>query len=145
MPIAHSSGHWEGDLLILERALENANVTSLVERKSGYTVLIKNGNRHSQPIIDEIGDTFAPLPVFTVRVSPSTAVPGCAASGLWKTGSVPGAGFAIRIHRGKNVNKRIGRFMRVDTDLSAVSQPSGNPSFTCVALALDSSRRKACD
>jgi IS30 family transposase len=36
-------GHWEGDLLIFERALGNANVTSLVERKSRYTVMIKTG------------------------------------------------------------------------------------------------------
>lgn len=38
-------GHWEGDLLIFERPLGHANVTSLVERKSRYTVLIKNPSR----------------------------------------------------------------------------------------------------
>ncbi len=57
-------GHWEGDLLIFERALGNANVTSLVERKSRYTVMIKNGSRHSRPLIDKIVDAFAPLPAF---------------------------------------------------------------------------------
>ncbi|MBB4442998.1 IS30 family transposase [Rhizobium leguminosarum] len=35
-------GHWEGDLLIFRRELGETNVTSLVERKSRYTVMIKN-------------------------------------------------------------------------------------------------------
>lgn len=39
-------GHWEGDLLIFRRDLGEANVTSLVERKSRYTVMIKYGSRH---------------------------------------------------------------------------------------------------
>ncbi|MEY9102842.1 IS30 family transposase [Sinorhizobium fredii] len=57
-------GHWEGDLLIFERTLGNANVTSLVERKSRYTVMIKNGSRHSQSLIDKIVNAFSPLPAF---------------------------------------------------------------------------------
>lgn len=55
-------GHWEGDLLIFERELGHANVTSLVERKSRYTVMIKNPSRHSRPIMDKIIETFSPLP-----------------------------------------------------------------------------------
>ncbi len=44
-------GHWEGDLLIFERPFGEANITSLVERKSRYLVLIKNPSRHSGPIM----------------------------------------------------------------------------------------------
>jgi len=55
-------GHWEGDLLIFERALGHANVTSLVERKSRHTEMIKNPSRHSRPIMDKIIETFSPLP-----------------------------------------------------------------------------------
>jgi len=55
-------GHWEGDLLIFRRDLGEANVTSLVERKSRYTVMIKNGSRHSRPIMDQIVHAFSPLP-----------------------------------------------------------------------------------
>ncbi|MDQ0323773.1 IS30 family transposase [Pararhizobium capsulatum DSM 1112] len=57
-------GHWEGDLLIFERPFGHANVTSLVERKSRYTVLIKNPSRHSRPIMDKIIRAFSPLPAF---------------------------------------------------------------------------------
>ncbi len=57
-------GHWEGDLLIFERHIGPANVTSLIERKSRYTVMIKNQSRHSRPIMDKIIATFSPLPSF---------------------------------------------------------------------------------
>lgn len=40
-------GHWEGDLVIFERPLGHANVTTLVKRKSRYTVLTENPRRHS--------------------------------------------------------------------------------------------------
>jgi IS30 family transposase len=36
-------GHWEGDLLIFERELGHANVTSLVERKSRYVAMMHLG------------------------------------------------------------------------------------------------------
>lgn len=57
-------GHWEGDLLIFRRDLGEANVTSLVERKSRYTVIIKNGSRHSRRSSNKIIDAFSPLPAF---------------------------------------------------------------------------------
>ena len=36
----------------------------LVERKSRYTVTIKNPSRHSRPIMDKIIEAFSPLPAF---------------------------------------------------------------------------------
>ncbi|WP_420889869.1 hypothetical protein [Ensifer aridi] len=86
----------EGDLLIFKRTLGNANVTSLVERKSRYAVMI-NGSRHSQPLIDKIIDTFALLP------ASGTEFRG---SGLWKMDLAPGAGSAIRTHRGRKGRSR---------------------------------------
>ncbi|WP_018239840.1 IS30 family transposase [Ensifer sp. BR816] len=120
-------GHWEGDLLIFERALGNANVTSLVERKSRYTVMIKNGSRHSRPLIDKIVDAFAPLPAFarqSFTFDRGTEFRGfraledglgarswfCDPNSPWQKGAV------------ENTNKRIRRFVPSDTDLSAVSQ-----------------------
>lgn len=50
--------------MIFQRDLGNANLTSLVERKSRYTVMIKNLSRHSRPIMDKIIETFSPLPAF---------------------------------------------------------------------------------
>jgi len=40
-----SFGHWEGDLLIFSRAGTGANVTTLVERRSRFLVLLANPDR----------------------------------------------------------------------------------------------------
>ncbi len=120
-------GHWEGDLLIFQRDLGNANVTSLVERKSRYTVMIKNPSRHSRPIMDKIIETFSPLPAFarqSFTFDRGTEFAGfraledgigarswfCDPSAPWQKGAV------------ENANKRIRRFMPGDTDLAGVSQ-----------------------
>ncbi len=38
-------GDWEGDLMIFERAKGNANIASLVERKTRFAVLFCNNDR----------------------------------------------------------------------------------------------------
>jgi IS30 family transposase len=38
-------GDWEGDLMIFRREHGNANVASLVERKTRYAVLFRNNDR----------------------------------------------------------------------------------------------------
>ena len=120
-------GHWEGDLLIFERELGHANVTSLVERKSRYTVMIKNPTRHSRPIMDKIIKAFSPLPSLarqSFTFDRGTEFAGfraledgigarswfCDPSAPWQKGAV------------ENANKRIRRFMPGDTDLAVVSQ-----------------------
>ncbi|SDO25529.1 Integrase core domain-containing protein, partial [Ensifer sp. YR511] len=120
-------GHWEGDLLIFQRDLGNANVTSLIERKSRYTVMIKNQSRHSRPIMDNIIETFSPLPAFarqSFTFDRGKEFAGfraledgigarswfCDPSAPWQKGAV------------ENANKRIRRFMPSDTDLAGVSQ-----------------------
>ncbi|MBB3424516.1 IS30 family transposase [Rhizobium sp. BK312] len=120
-------GHWEGDLLIFERDLGHANLTSLVERKSRYTVMIKNQSRHSRPIVDKIIETFSPLPGFarqSFTFDRGTEFAGfraledgigarswfCDPSAPWQKGAV------------ENANKCIRRFMPGDTDLAEVPQ-----------------------
>lgn len=120
-------GHWEGDLLIFERPLGHANVTTLVERKSRYTVLIKNPSRHSGPIMDKIIRAFSPLPAFarqSFTFDRGTEFAGfraledgigarswfCDPSAPWQKGTV------------ENTNKRIRRYLPGTTDLAAVSQ-----------------------
>ncbi|WP_242532276.1 IS30 family transposase, partial [Salipiger thiooxidans] len=44
-------GHWEGDLMLFKQSLGQTNVTSLVERVSRFTVLLKNANRRTKPVI----------------------------------------------------------------------------------------------
>jgi IS30 family transposase len=120
-------GHWEGDLLIFQRQFGEANVTSLIERKSRYTVMIKNGSRHSRPIMDKIVHAFSPLPAFarqSFTFDRGAEFRGfkaledgigarswfCDPNSPWQKGAV------------ENTNKRIRRFMPGDTDLSAVAQ-----------------------
>lgn len=40
-----SFGHWEGDLLVFAKSAGNANVTTLVERRSRFLVLLPNPDR----------------------------------------------------------------------------------------------------
>jgi IS30 family transposase len=124
-------GHWEGDLLIFRRELGEANVTSLVERKSRYTVMIKNRSRHSRPIMDKIIDAFSALPAFarqSFTFDRGTEFRGfraledgigarswfCDPNSPWQKGAV------------ENTNKRIRRFMPGDTDLTVIPQHALN-------------------
>lgn len=96
-------GHWEGDLLIFERELGHANVTSLVERKSRYTVMIKNPSRHSRPIMDKIIETFSPLPSLARQSFTFDRARRLPASRLWKIVPAPAAGSVNRARSGKRV------------------------------------------
>jgi IS30 family transposase len=124
-------GHWEGDLLIFERELGHANITSLVERTSRYTVLLKNQSRHSRPIMDKIITAFSPLPSFarqSFTFDRGTEFSGfraledgigarswfCDPSAPWQKGGI------------ENANKRIRRFMPGSTDLGDITQRALN-------------------
>ena len=58
----HALGHWEADLLIFRRAHGQANVTSLVERRSRLVRLIANPDRRSRNVLGAIGEALRPLP-----------------------------------------------------------------------------------
>jgi len=55
-------GHWECDLIQFRKKFGKANVTSLVERVSRFTVLLRNNDRQSKPIMDGLIDTLSALP-----------------------------------------------------------------------------------
>ena len=55
-------GHWEGDLMIFNREHGPTKLTSLIERKSRYTILAKNSNRRPIPVIGQIGNLLSKLP-----------------------------------------------------------------------------------
>jgi len=57
-----SFGHWEGDLLIVRKEAGEANVTSLVERKSRFTFLLANGDERSAAVVAGIADALRGLP-----------------------------------------------------------------------------------
>lgn len=136
-------GHWEGDLIIFDRDLGEANVTTLVERKSRYCVMIKNGSRHSLPIMNKIIQAFAPLP-YHARLSftfdRGSEFMGyralddgmgarswfCDPNSPWQKGAI------------ENINKRIRRFMPGNTNLARVDQSQ----LTALAHHLNSTPRK---
>ncbi len=60
-------GNWEGGLIIFDRDFGEANVMTLVERKSRNYVIIKNSSRHSKPIMNKITQAFAALPYHARR------------------------------------------------------------------------------
>ena len=54
--------NWEGDLIIFERAQGNANVATLIERKTRYIVLLRNNDRKSRPMMNNLIDKMSLLP-----------------------------------------------------------------------------------
>lgn len=55
-------GHWECDLMMFRKEHGKINVTSLVERLSRYTVVLRNEDRQSKPIMEALIAGLAPLP-----------------------------------------------------------------------------------
>ena len=45
-----------------ERTKGNANIATIVERKSRYTVMFKNNDRRSRPLMDKLIGRLSPLP-----------------------------------------------------------------------------------
>lgn len=122
-------GHWECDLMIFERAQGQANVATLIERKSRFVVLFKNNNRQSKPIMDRLIKEMSPLPYYARRsltfdrgfefVSWRQLKLGlgidawfCDPSAPYQKGSV------------ENMNKRFRRYLPRDTTVLSVSEPA---------------------
>jgi IS30 family transposase len=55
-------GHWECDLIQFRKKFGKANVTSLVERVSRFTVLLRNNDRQSRSIMEGLINVLGPLP-----------------------------------------------------------------------------------
>lgn len=55
-------GHWEGDLMLFKQALSQSNVTSLLERVSRFTALLKNPNKRTKPVMGKIMNAVRDLP-----------------------------------------------------------------------------------
>ena len=59
---APSSGRWECDLMIFRKEHGAANVATAVARTTRHTVLFRNDDRRSKPIMGRLVDALAPLP-----------------------------------------------------------------------------------
>ena len=118
-------GHWEGDLIAFKLHHGKANLTSLVERRSRFTVLTPNSSRHSAGIMEGIERYLGTLPpslrrTITLDRGTEFAAYGrlqeslgmtayfCQPSAPWQKGSV------------ENSNGRIRRFLPSDTDIAQV-------------------------
>lgn len=55
-------GHWECDLMMFRKEFGTANVTSLVERVSRFTLLSRNPDRQSKPVMEGLIAGLSPLP-----------------------------------------------------------------------------------
>lgn len=121
-----SFGHWEGDLIAFRAVHGKANLTTLVERRSRFTILCTNPSKHSNEVITGIerrlrslppplrrsitfdrGTEFARYPRLASALNIVSYF--CQASAPWQKGSV------------ENTNGRIRRFLPFDTDISAIS------------------------
>jgi transposase, IS30 family len=122
----HTIGHWEADLLIFRRAHGQANLTSLVERKSRLTRLVPNDNRRSGQVIGAIGQALGSLPPMarqSITFDRGSEFLGydeltrnhgieayfCDPHAPWQKGSV------------ENTNGRLRRFLPGELDLSTLT------------------------
>lgn len=113
-------GHWEADLMIFRKEHGPANVATLVERKTRFTVLFRNNDRRSKPIMNRLINLMSPLPAEARRsltfdrglefVSWQELETGlgarawfCDPQAPWQKGTV------------ENTNKRVRRYLPLDT------------------------------
>ena len=130
-------GHWEGDLMIFRREHGPANIATLVERKSRYTLLLQNNDRKSQPIMDQLIEVMSPLPQFArqsitfdrgfefsawrqLHKGMGTKSWFCDPSAPWQKGTV------------ENTNRRVRRYLPRDAVL--LSLPRDAVSSVCARL-----------
>jgi len=61
-------GHWEGDIVMFGGQEKTRNIATLVERKSRYSIAIKNADKRSETVVNGICNRLAILPE-TIRKS----------------------------------------------------------------------------
>ena len=120
-------GHWEADLLIFRREHGKANLTSMIERQTRYTMLLPNPDRQSNPLVGRIGQAWQGLPKGSCRTVTFDRGTEFAAYGLladqvgteayfcdphspWQKGAV------------ENANGRIRRFLPGDRNLAELAE-----------------------
>ena len=120
-------GHWEADLLIFRRDHGKANLTSMIERQTRFTVLLPNPDRQSNALVEQIGQAWQGLPEGSCRTVTFDRGTEFAAYGLladqvgtdayfcdphspWQKGAV------------ENANGRIRRFLPGERNLAELAE-----------------------
>lgn len=113
-------GHWEADLMIFRKEHGSANVATVVERKSRYTVLFRNNDRRSKPIMGQLISHLGALPAHArqsltfdrglefvswreLEKGMGTSIWFCDPQAPWQKGTV------------ENTNKRVRRYLPPET------------------------------
>ena len=119
-------GHWEADLMLFRQRFGSANVTSLVERVSRFTVLLKNADKRTRPVMDKViaairalpqparrsitfdrGTEFVSWPHLQAEIGTSSWF--CDPSAPWQKGTV------------ENTNRRARRWLPRERDIGQLS------------------------
>jgi IS30 family transposase len=138
-------GHWEGDLLLFEQKRGQTNVTTLVERVSRFTVILKNPSKRTKQVLGKImkaikdlphiarrsitfdrGSEFVSWPHLQAKIGTQTWF--CDPSSLWQTGTV------------ENTNRRARRWLprkrdiklMTDEDIKVISDQLNNTPRKCL-------------
>jgi len=121
-------GHWEGDLMLFEQMLGQTNVTTLVERVSQFTVILKNPNTRTKPVMGKIIKAIKNLPHIARRsitfdrgtefvswphlqAQTGTQTWFCDPSSPWQKGTV------------ENTNRRARRWLPRKRDIRKLTDP----------------------
>jgi IS30 family transposase len=136
-------GHWECDLMMFRKEHGKVNVTSLVERVSRFTVVTRNEDRRSKPIMEALINGLAPLPAdarqsitfdrgseFSAWNHLKEGIGAdswfCDPQAPWQKGTV------------ENTNKRLRRYLPRSTEPTALT----NRNLTTICQRLNSTPRK---
>lgn len=116
-------GHWEGDLVV-GTSLRSENITTLLERKSRYSIAIKNTDKYAQTVLKNIQDKLESLPeklrksitfdqgseFISYRLLSNIDVYYCQPKSPWQKGA------------NENFNGRLRRFISKNTNLNDIEQ-----------------------
>ena len=118
-------GHWECDLIAFRKEYGRHNITTLVERRSRYLIMIKNPSRSSTGIMAGLAERLEPLPppmrqsitfdrgtefAFFATLKRSLEIESyfCKPQAPWQKGTV------------ENTNGRLRRFLPSDTNIALI-------------------------
>ncbi|MEP4198019.1 MAG: IS30 family transposase [Aliishimia sp.] len=138
-------GHWEGNLMLLEQKRGQTNMTSLVERVSRLTVILKTPNKRTKPVMRKImkaikdfphvarrsitfdrGREFVSWPQLQAKIGRQTWF--CAPFSLWQKGMVENTN--QRARRWLPRKREIGQL--TDHDIKAISDRLSNTPRKCL-------------
>lgn len=130
-------GHWEADLMLFKQKLGRTNVTSLVERVSRFTVLLKNPSKKTKPVMGKIitvinalphsarksitfdrGTEFSSWPHLQAETGTQTWF--CDPSSPWQKGTV------------ENTNRRARRWLPRNRDMKVISDRLNGTPRKCL-------------